>query len=550
MKNELDAALGKLSGLEASESDWRNEHSSLTDELSSLRSSFSSLVSTHEALGKSHEALSAAHSTSQKELEDHHQFLATAQKELAQANAQMQHEIANAVAFSRRADEAELAQQKLQSDNVALMQSLNEMRPKVVELTQDKIALTDEVDRLQRSVRALNGTVAQLETAVTDSRTDYDKANRKLEESEAIWLSERTELNQQLQNLERAQGDLEEDLRNSRASVQELDAERTTHRKAVVQYEETLERLQSSSVAQEAELSNLRQLLSSGQRADGETRELLAQAQTELETLQTDASAKEIMHPKDQPNVHSESPTPSPNSHRPQGSVGDEMLVAAQQQHTLELSEARSQIRSLQNSIYSEQSRSHALQKQIAALENELVSLRYTIPPSSPFRAAGATSGARLTRTHSAQSFTSNHSIPASNRGGVPSRLATVARPGVNPFDETSLSPDTRHKRKVSLSMLKARMESERGLFVPASGLPGASPSSRSVVLAPLEEVSPSGTPPLTTKDLYEHEHEHGNGFQADHNSHAAAGFPERSQFRDEAHIFWCHACSGDLVVL
>jgi len=530
LKNELDAAIAKLSEREASESDWINKHSSLADELSSLQSTFASLASTHEALKNNHQDLSASHSNSQNELESHRQLLITAQKELTQANSQVQHEIASAAVAARRANEAESSQQQLQSENVELMQSLNEMRPKVVELTEDKMTLTDEVDRLLRSVRVLNGTIAQLEAAVSDSRKEFDEARRNFEESEARWITEGTELNRQVQDLERAYGDMEGELRNSRASVQELDAERSSHRKAVVQYEETLERLQSSSVAGEAELGNLRQLLGESQQADREVGDLLAQARTELETLRADASAKEeeIMRLKDRLAIQSDPPTPSPNGHRSRTSIGDEMLVAVQQQHAIELSETRSQIRSLQNGIYSEQSRTHALQKQIAALENELASLRLAAPPTSPFRATASSSGLRLTRTHSVQSITSNHSNPASTRG-MPSRLATVPRPGINPFDETSLPPDTRHKRKVSLSMLKARMESERGLFVPVTGLAGASPSSRSAVLAPLEETSPSGSPPLTTKDLYE----------ADH-----------SQFRDEAHIFWCHACSGDLVVL
>lgn len=541
--------MGRLSELEISESDWVKKHSSLADELSSLQSSFSSLASTHEALKKGHEDLSATHSNSQKEFEDHQQLLLTAQRELAQANSQVQHEIGNAASALRRTADAESAQQKLQSDNVALMQSLNEIRPKVVELTQDKIALTDEVDRLRRSVRALSGTVAQLETAATDSRIQFDGTKRNFEESETRWVAERAELNRQIQDIERAYADIEGELRNSRASVQELDAERSTHRKAVVQYEETLERLQSSSAAQETELGDLRQLLDESRRADREVRELLVQAQTELETLRADASAREeeVMRLKDQVAIQSEVPTPSPNGHLPRGSIGDEMLVAVQQQHALELSEARSQIRSLENSIYAGQSRTHALQKQITALENELASLRFSAPPSSPFRPTGASSpGLRLTRAQSTQSFMSNHPNAASNRGAMLPRLATATRPGVNPFDEASLPPDTRHKRKVSLSMLKARMESERSLFVPVTGLPGASPSSRSAVLSPLEEAPPSGSPPLTMQDL----DVHGNDAQAGSSPTTVAVLPERSQFRDEAHIFWCHACSGDLVVL
>jgi myosin protein heavy chain len=82
----------------------------------------------------------------------------------------------------------------------------------------------------------------------------------------------------------------------------------------------------------------------------------------------------------------------------------------------------------------------------------------------------------------------------------------------------------------VSLGMLKARIDSE--MMATAAG---TAPPSR--VASPLHaEVAERGSPLPPRMDPHAT-----NSVQSSH---------KRPQFLDESHIFWCHSCKGELVVL
>jgi hypothetical protein len=180
------------------------------------------------------------------------------------------------------------------------------------------------------------------------------------------------------------------------------------------------------------------------------------------------------------------------------------MLNSLRQQHALDLSASQSQIRALENSVFEAEARSHNLQKRVHALETQLAQVR----PSS---------------TLGRRSFSPNHySRPASRlqsrtdlgRSSFSSQRPTLLSRSL--FDQ-GLSPETKHKRKVSLSMLKARIESEIA----------ANPSLSLRSLSPVESEA--------SQPEYPHQQQMGH---------------HRPQFMDESHIFWCSSCSGELVVL
>ena len=202
-----------------------------------------------------------------------------------------------------------------------------------------------------------------------------------------------------------------------------------------------------------------------------EEHDIFARAQNELEALRQEVAAKDQELERLRDSLTSPSDAVAPNS------LGDEVLESARQ---LDLSAAHQRIRSLEDALYTADARSHNLQLHIATLEQQLagraaVAQRAISPPTA--RA----------------SF-------SSSRANAPTLSV------ISPLDE-GLSPETRHKRHVSLSMLKARMESERAAAAAIDG------SSR------------PGTPSQR---------------RAHH----------RPQFLDENHIFWCSACKGDLVIL
>jgi len=175
-------------------------------------------------------------------------------------------------------------------------------------------------------------------------------------------------------------------------------------------------------------------------------------------------------------------------------SLDAEMLSALRQQHALDLSAAQSQIRALETSVFDAQAKSHTLQRRVNSLEDQL---------ASPSRA-----GSRAGRPFS----------PHSHQSG---NLAPLSR---SVFD-IGLTPETRHKRRVSLSMLKARIDSE---LASAASLPP------SQALSPtMAKSRPSGLPTV---------HEPGSRRESLDNSF------RRPQLDD--HIFWCSSCKADLIIL
>jgi len=181
------------------------------------------------------------------------------------------------------------------------------------------------------------------------------------------------------------------------------------------------------------------------------------------------------------------------------------MLSSIKQQHALELSTAQSQIRSLETSLFEADARSHTLTKQIAALEDQLASRLPARPfsPSVPSRPSSR--GAR--------------SIAEQRPAYKPSGLS-------RPIYEQNLSPETLHKRKTSLSMLKARIDSELAAAA-AKATSTSNPTSRA--LSPVSSSEKLSQPNKSVSNLHHH---------------------VRPQFLDDSHIFWCSSCRGDLVIL
>lgn len=200
----------------------------------------------------------------------------------------------------------------------------------------------------------------------------------------------------------------------------------------------------------------------------------MERAQNEIEVLRTELSS----HEEELTLLRDAASQPTSNGAR---SLDEELLSSLRQQHAFELSAATSQVRALENIIFDKDTAIHELQKRVNGLEEHHVT-----PNSRSISKAPDYNGV------------SRFSLPTA----LPSPLARTV------FDQP-MTPETFHKRKVSLNMLKARMESEaRSNFTRAlSPTPADHVTSR-----PSSVVNP--------------------------------------QFLDESHVFWCHSCSGDLVIL
>jgi hypothetical protein len=253
-----------------------------------------------------------------------------------------------------------------------------------------------------------------------------------------------------------------------------------------------------------------------------EEEDFLNRAQNEIESLRVDLAARDEEVERLREAVSS--PRKPRNDDGPR-SLDAELLSSLRQQHALDLSAAQSQIRALENSVFDAEARSHALQKQVTALEDQLAHSR-SRPPSRLGQRSFSPSQFRPSSRAGSQSDLRRSSF-GSHRP-TKSNLAPLSR---SMFDQ-NMSAETRHKRLVSLSMLKARIDSE------VEVTSRSRPSSRASSVRALSPVLslPGSNPPLGSPQSHTHPH-------TDHPVH-------RPQFLDDSHVFWCHACSGDLVIL
>lgn len=230
----------------------------------------------------------------------------------------------------------------------------------------------------------------------------------------------------------------------------------------------------------------------------------MERAQGEIEALRAELVAKEDEIERLREAVS------SPTRTEPERSLDDEMLSSLRQQHALDLSAAHSQVRALESSVFNAEARSHALQKQVSTLEDQLAHYKFTsrVPP---------TFSSGIPSRPSSRNDLRRTSI-GSHR---PSQLGV---PLVRSILDQNLTPETRHKRMVSLSMLKARIDSEAAA--------ASHPPSRAITPVPhLPTVVEPTSRPASPQDHHRHHH-------------------RRPQFLDESHVFWCHSCRGDLVIL
>ncbi|KAJ7150289.1 hypothetical protein C8R46DRAFT_500488 [Mycena filopes] len=380
------------------------------------------------------------------------------------------------------------------------MRSLDEMRPKIVELTGVKLELGEKIDGLQHTLRSRDVTIGQLEADMDELRDQKEQADQRLQEVLSQREKDRSLAQASSGELQKAYADLREELDLSSDSIRSLEAERASHRQESVKRLEEIERLTATSNTQQDELSVLRQELEERRTDQDEEQDFLARAQNEIESLRSDIAVKDEEIERLREAVSS----PTVDDH----SLDHELLSSLRQQHALDLSAAQSQIRALENSVFDAEAKSHALRKQVSALEDQVAQTRgaahRAMSPSLP-----------------------STSRPASRAASVRTNLGGGAPPLSRSVFDQNLTPETRHKRKVSLSMLKARIDSEVAAHALAHQHNSRPPSR---ALSPVQSVDGDerpATPP----------------------AHAPPPF-HRPQFLDDSHVFWCHACHGDLVIL
>jgi chromosome segregation ATPase len=487
-ENDAQAHLHKNAAM-----DWQNRHAELAADHAARQELLASAISDRDVLYQDKAALRSQVDANEKVFAELQQKLTLATAALMSNKQQNQIAQADLRNANRRADEAEQTQKDLQSEGSRLMRSLDEMRPKIVELTGDKVELGNKIDSLEHALRARDAMIAELENTVEEVQNQHEEASNQREEAVTQLQREQSSAQASLAELQIAYAELQKELEEKRANLHRLETERTDHYQMTSRQLDEIDRLTVSSRTQADEVTSVRQQLEEHRHLEEEDRGFIERAQEEIEQLRADlVSADEEIHRLR--NAVSSPPDGSPKS------LDAEMLSALRQQHALDLSAAQSQIRALETSVFDAQAKSHTLQRRVNILEDQL--------------AAPSRSGSRADRPFSPSSRPSSRAHHSHQPGNLPPLSRSV-------FD-IGLTPETRHKRRVSLSMLKARIDSEL-----------ASAASHPISQAHSPALTKSRPPALSTV--------HEPSSQLDHSF-------RRPQLDD--HIFWCSSCRADLIIL
>lgn len=489
--------------LESQNSDLRAKHDSALKELTDVTKERDALMAHKTSLEQSGQDKDAT-------IAGLHAQLASAGTEISSQKRQVQTLQNDLRAAQKRVDDSERTQQRLQSEGTNLMRSLDELRPKVIELTEDKVQLSEKLAHLEHALRDRDGVISSLETSLEEAKQERESFQTEWKTKLSKAEQEQSQAATSSSEMEQGFSELQKELDNALDSIRALETERQSLRQDAQARLKEVEQLSNNWRSQAAEITKLQYELNERRAAQEEEESLLEQAQSEIESLRAEVASKTTE--VEQLWQTQSSSSSSANGNPP--SLNEEMLNSLRQQHALDLSASQSQIRALENSVFDAEARAHTLQKQVHGLEAQLALAR----PSS-----------RLGQ----RSFSPNHLSRPSSRVQSHSELgrssfSSSQRPppplSRSIFDQ-GLTPETRHKRKVSLSMLKARIESE----VAAIGLP-------SRALSPVDS-QPDPESPLQAELSHHHQ------INQTHGHH-------RPQFLDESHVFWCSSCSGELVVL
>ena len=499
LKAERDDLEGRLRAQTDSEVHWQTQHAEAQKAHSSTKERLSSIASERDTLLQGKAALQSQVDELRASLTEVQQKLTQTASEMvtaARALQQTQAELRNA---NRRADEAEQIQKDLRTEGMGLMRSLDEMRPKIVELTDVKLELGEKAATLEQAVRSRDATIAQLESSLDELRDQHEDLQKEHRSTRSTLERERFSSTENNTELQKAYADLQNELQAAKANVKHLEEERGEYRNMASRNLEEVDRLSTSLQASGDQITALRAELIERSDARHEAQEFLEHAREDMEALRVELVAKES-------EIERLQEAASLDTDAAPHSWDEEMLSALKQQHDLDLSAAQSEIRHLETVVFQAEAKAHSLQRQVSALEDQLAHYR---PSSRGPGVPRTTSRVGISDELRRSSFGSHR----------PSNLAAPSS------DFEGLSPETRHKRKVSLSMLKARIDSE----VAVSKAKGMSPAQRVSSLpgvAEYDEDSSRSSPVIVN---------------------SARRAP---QFLDESHVFWCSSCHGDLVIL
>ncbi|KAG9053887.1 hypothetical protein FS842_006825, partial [Serendipita sp. 407] len=380
-KSEKDGLSSQLTELRTKEEAAVVQRDTLRTQLTELQTKFDALATEKGALQSAHDDLSGQakkHNDALAELTRkisvEHGKSALHEKKLKSLQAEL-------TAANRRAEEAEHAHKGLQNENVGLMASLNEMRPRIMQITEEKFDLTEKIERLEEERSDFQETIAKMESEADEARAQIERFEGEKAELQAQYDADRKAMEQSMEHAQQSIMQTEEELQLAIRSVQDLEAERGVHRQAVERYQIEMDKLDAELATLRAQFTTLQDDLAMSQNARAqdaayleESHGVVERANGEVEALRGELLAKEEEIERLRAEAAQTNAKRSP-SHQRSSSLDKEMFES---DGTFELSVARSKIRNLETTVFQEQAKAHSLRKQVNSLEEELHRLRRT----------------------------------------------------------------------------------------------------------------------------------------------------------------------------
>ncbi|QRV83448.1 kinesin family protein [Ceratobasidium sp. AG-Ba] len=502
LKTERDSFEARYNEAETTIREWQRRHGELESECESLRSEYSALKTAHGALESAQRGLNARLEGLEKQLEQ----AANDAKDADTTHSNIKQQLNEALALAARGASTEAALTALQAENEGLLANLAEMRPKIVELTETKLTLGETIEARNASIREYESQINTLETELASAHSRIDEfsgqsgaAASRVSDLEGQLQKEKLALSEAYAAYEELQARfklVEQQSKEAESVCNDLRSRREESETRAARIDADLER-------RTREVTSLLEEIESRNKEVSELRAFLERSRADIEAANNEITAREDELARLRVNG-AKSP-----AHDPATLAGETM--------ELELSTMRSRVRTLEAEAFDAHAREHALHRQVAELQNQIQRL-------------DSRAGSGLGVGHDGGSGTPDKRHGSyrtsgelgNTRSGVGSARATTligtSRTIRLSALDASLPPETRNKRAVSLNMLRARIISEMD-----SGASGVSPNIR---------LTSNGEDHTATL----HNHENGVNLM---------GGGE-----DEAHVFWCSACEGELVVL
>lgn len=480
-----------------------------------LQTDHDQLNTEHSALRVAHDSLLSAQAGSTTRLEELEKRLAQASKDSQDAEAMHSNtmqQLNEALALVARGASTESAMAALQVENEGLLANLAEMRPKIVELTEAKLTLSEAVEARDKSIRNYEAQMKTLESELADMHSQASDSGKHNSEAKARVSALEGELDREklaISDAYKAYEELQARLALAEQQFKDSELAKVDLRQRAEQSEARAARLDADLERRTREVTSLLGEVETRTRESLELRNLLERSRADLDTVSGEIATREDELLRLRLNG-AKSPALNP-------------ATLAGETMELELSTMRSRIRTLEAEVFDAQAREHALQRHLAKIQDDALSSSSRIPwgVEGERSAELLVPSGKLGQLSSSSRRMSGELEDTRTGGGSTHALtpSNAVRPIRLTVLDASLAPETRQKRAMSLNMLRARIISEMD-----SGASGVSPNIR---LASVSE-----------------------GHSSIRHSYDGAGTSNLVGGDDEAHVFWCSACEGDLVVL